>query len=69
VRRKFYEIYESNGSPVAAEALARICKLCELEEAIRGRPPEERCTVRKEISVSKPFTFFPFAPNILSATI
>jgi hypothetical protein len=46
VRRKFYEIYESNGSPVAAEALARIGKLYEIEEAIRGRPPEERCTVR-----------------------
>jgi hypothetical protein len=46
VRRKFYEIYESNGSPVAAEALARIGKLYEIEEAIRGRPPDERCTVR-----------------------
>jgi len=47
VRRKFYEIYESNGSPVAAEALARIGKLYEIEEAIRGRPPDERCAVRK----------------------
>ena len=47
VRRKFYEIYESNRSPVAAEALARIGKLYEIEEAIRGRPPEERRTVRK----------------------
>lgn len=46
VRRKFYEIYESNGSPVAAEALARIGKLYEIEAAIRGRPPDERCTVR-----------------------
>ena len=47
VRRKFYEIYESNRSPVAAEALARIGKLYEIEEAIRGRPPEERRTVRQ----------------------
>lgn len=47
VRRKFYEIYESNGSPVAAEALARIGKLYEIEEAIRGRPAEKRRTVRK----------------------
>jgi len=47
VRRKFYEIYESNGSPVATEALARIGKLYEIEETIRGRTPEERCTVRK----------------------
>jgi transposase len=47
VRRKFYEIYESNRSPVAAEALARIGKLYEIEETIRGRPAEERRTVRK----------------------
>jgi transposase len=47
VRRKFYEIYESNGSPVAAEALARIGKLYEIEEQIRGRPPDQRCAVRK----------------------
>ncbi|MFZ5558857.1 MAG: IS66 family transposase, partial [Pseudomonadota bacterium] len=47
VRRKFYEIYESNGSPVAAEALARIGKLYEIEETTRGRPPDERSTVRR----------------------
>jgi transposase len=46
VRRKFYEIYESNSSPLAAEALARIGKLYEIEEAIRGRPPDERCALR-----------------------
>jgi transposase len=47
VRRKFYEIYESNRSPLATEALTRISKLYEIEETIRGRPPDERCTVRK----------------------
>ena len=47
VRRKFYEIYESNRSPLAAEALATIGKLYQIEEQIRGRPPDERCTVRK----------------------
>jgi transposase len=47
VRRKFYEIYESNGSPVAAEALARIGKLYEIEKAIGGRAAEERRTVRQ----------------------
>jgi transposase len=45
-RRKFYEIYESNGSPLAAQALAQIAKLYEIEEAIRGRPPDERASVR-----------------------
>lgn len=47
VRRKFFDIHESNGSPVAAEALARIRALYEIEEAIRGRPPDERCAVRQ----------------------
>ena len=46
VRRKFYEIYESNGSSLAAEALGRIAKLYEIEAAIRGRPPDERVLVR-----------------------
>jgi transposase len=47
LRRKFYEIFGSNRSPVAAETLARIGKLYAIEDAIRGRPPDERCTVRK----------------------
>jgi len=47
VRRKFYDIYESNRSPVAAEALAKIGKLYEIEETIRGRRPDERRTVRR----------------------
>jgi transposase len=47
VRRKFYEIHESNRSPVAAETLARIGTLYAIEEAIRGRPPDERRTVRQ----------------------
>ncbi len=38
---------QSNRSPMAAEALARIGKLYEIEEAIRGRPPEERRAVRQ----------------------
>ncbi len=47
VRRKFFDIHESNGSPVAAEALARIRALYEIEEAIRGRPPDERRALRQ----------------------
>src|SRR3990172_5053825 len=47
VRRKFYEIYESSRSPVAADALAKIGKLYEIEEMIRGRPADERCMVRR----------------------
>ena len=47
VRRKFFDIHESSGSAVAAEALTRIRALYEIEEAIRGRSPDERCAVRQ----------------------
>jgi transposase len=47
VRRKFFDVHASNGSPVAAEALARIRALYEIEEAIRGRPPDDRRAIRQ----------------------
>jgi transposase len=47
VRRKFYDIHESNRSPVAAEALARVGALYAIEATIRGRPPDERRAVRQ----------------------
>lgn len=34
-------------SPVAAEALERIGRLYQIEEIVRGRPPDERQTVRQ----------------------
>jgi transposase len=36
VRRKFYELQEAMGSPIAAEALRRIAELYAIEEGIRG---------------------------------
>jgi transposase len=49
-RRGFYEIHQSTGSPLAAEALRRIGELYKVEAEIRGRPVEERRTVRQERS-------------------
>jgi transposase len=46
-RRSFYEIHAGSPGPIAAEALARIGKLYEIEAEIRGRPAEERCRVRR----------------------
>lgn len=46
-RRAFYELHQTNQSPVAAEALARIGALYALEAEIRGRPPNERAQVRQ----------------------
>src|SRR5512147_808468 len=47
-RRKFYDIYIANNSPIAAEAIARIGALYAIEREIRGRLPSERVTVRQQ---------------------
>jgi len=46
LRRPFYEFYTSTQSPLAAEVLARIARLYEIEAEIRGRPPDVRKAVR-----------------------
>ena len=46
-RRKFYEIHEGTGSPIAAETLRRIAALYGVEERIRGRAAEERRLMRE----------------------
>ena len=48
VRRKFYDLHAAGQSPAAAEALQRIQGLYKVEDAIRGRPPDERRRVRQE---------------------
>jgi transposase len=48
VRRKFYDLYEAHQSPIAQEALERIGALYAIEREIRGRPPDERKTVRNQ---------------------
>ena len=49
-RRRFYEIHQSTGSPLAEEALRRIGELYAIEAEIRGHPAEERRAVRQERS-------------------
>jgi transposase len=46
-RRGFYELHQASQSPVAAEALTRIGALYAIEAEVRGRPPDERATVRQ----------------------
>ena len=45
-RRKFYDVHEATGSPIAAEALRRIAELYAIETAIRGRTAEQRQSAR-----------------------
>src|SRR5829696_7608371 len=49
-RRRFYEIRQATGSPLAEEALRRIGELYAIEAEIRGRPAEDRRAVRQERS-------------------
>jgi transposase len=44
-RRKFYDVHQATGSPIAAEALRRVAGLYAIEATIRGRSADERrCT-------------------------
>jgi len=49
-RRKFYDVHQATGSPIAAEALRRIGELYAIEKSIHGRNPQERRQVRSEMS-------------------
>jgi len=49
-RRKFYEVAEATGSPIAAEALRRIGELYAVESGIRGQSPELRLAARRGTS-------------------
>jgi hypothetical protein len=50
-RRQFYEIHQA--SPIAGEVIARIAALYRIEDAIRGRPPNERVALRQRESRPK----------------
>jgi transposase len=49
-RRRFYDIHQATGSPLAEEALRRIGELYKIEAEVRGRPAEARRAVRQERS-------------------
>src|SRR3954449_2247799 len=49
-RRRFYEIHQATGSPLAKEALRRIRELYALQAEIRGPPAEARRAARQERS-------------------
>jgi len=49
-RRLFYEFYTSTQSPLAADVLARIARLYEIEAEIRGQPSDIRQAVRQRRS-------------------
>ena len=46
-RRKFYDVHLAHASPTTTEAMLRIGALYGIEEEIRGKPAEHRCSVRQ----------------------
>ena len=50
VRRKFVDLFQAHGSPVAEEAIQRIGQLYGIEKEIRGKPPDERKQIRQDKS-------------------
>jgi transposase len=51
VRRKIFDVFVAQKSPLAEEALDRIGKLYLIEDQIRGRSPEERLAARQKHAV------------------
>jgi transposase len=49
-RRKFYEVAEATGSPVATEALRRISELYAIEARVRGKSSAHRLAERRSFS-------------------
>ncbi len=47
VRRKFVDVFKSQGSVIAEEAIKRIAALYGIEKQGRGKPSEERATLRQ----------------------
>lgn len=48
VRRKFVDVFKSQGSSIAEEAIKRIAALYGVEKEARGKSPEERAAIRQE---------------------
>ncbi len=49
-RRKLHDIYQKDGSEIAAEGLRRIAEIYKIEAKIRGNRPDERLAVRPKHS-------------------
>jgi transposase len=50
VRRGFFDVFESNGSQIAKEALEKIGVLFDIERPIAGKSPDLRQQVRAELA-------------------
>ncbi|MFQ5566796.1 MAG: IS66 family transposase [Paracoccaceae bacterium] len=47
IRRKFVDVFQSDGSVIAGEAIKRIAGLYAVEKEVRGQPPDARVRLRQ----------------------
>jgi transposase len=66
VRRRFVKRMESDGSPIAEEALRQIAELYAIEKSVRGLPPAVRLAARKELAAPIIAAFRPWLEAQLS---
>ncbi|WP_339797507.1 IS66 family transposase [uncultured Hyphomonas sp.] len=52
-RRKFYDVAQATGSPIAEEALRRIADLYAVEADVRGKAPAWRLAARRKMSAPR----------------
>ncbi len=50
IRRKFVDVYKSQGSAIAEETIKRIAILYGIEKEARGQPPDQRLKIRQDRS-------------------
>ena len=48
IRRKFVDVFQSQGLEIAGEAIRRIAELYAVEKDARGQPPQDRARLRQE---------------------
>jgi len=66
VRRRFVKRLETDGSPIAEEALRQIAELYAIEKSVRGRSPGTRLAARKELAAPIIAAFRPWLEAQLS---
>mgnify|MGYP005854144861 FL=1 len=66
VRRRFVKRLQSDGSPIAEEALRQIAQLYAIEASVRGHPPAIRLAARQKLSAPIVAAFRPWLEAQLS---
>jgi len=50
IRRKFVDVFQSQASPIAEDAIKRIAGIYAIEKEVRGQPPKQRVELRQKLA-------------------